>query len=183
MKAALIVSAIFLSSFSTIMAKDLSPFEDNYIAKLNEDYKEANFNQEMKVNYLTKLLEHQRISYEEKIAYIETELHKTKERLIEKSMNQEKIEEALKEKYNSENIILKKELAYKTKSLLEYQRQIEKMKPSEDLKNIIKLNTELAAELRKSEDQIAFIQLKQVEEMRANRSPSATRLPASVQEK
>ncbi len=183
MKAALIIPALFLSSFSILMAKDLSPFEEDYITKLNEEYKEANSNQEMKVNYLTKLLEHQRISYEEKISFIEGELLKTKERLVEKSMNQEKIEESMKEKYNAENILLKKELAYKTKSLLEYQRQIEKMKPSEDLKNIIKLNTELAAELRKSEDQMAFIQLKQVEEMRANRLPTNARLPASVKDK
>ncbi len=159
MKALLVMTAIAASNFSTLMAKDLSPYEDTYIKNMNADYKEASFNQEMKLTYLTKLLEHQQKSYEDKITFLETELRKTKDRLIEKSINQEKIEDAMKDKYSVEVTALKKELAYKTKSLLEYQRQIEKMKPSEDLKNVIKLNTELASQLRKSEDQLAFFQL------------------------
>jgi hypothetical protein len=179
MKALILISAVFSSHFSILLAKEINPFEDRYIVKLNEEYKEAAFNQEMKVSYLTRLLEHQQKSYDDKITYLENELHKTKERLIEKSLNQEKIEDAMKEKFNAETVALKRELAYKTKSVLEYQRQIEKMKPSEDLKNIIKLNTDLAAELRKSEDQIAIFQLNQAEGIRGDRS--ASRLPASVQ--
>jgi hypothetical protein len=181
MKAALLFSVILSSTFSTLMAKDVNPFEDTYVKNMNEDYKAANFNTEMKVNYLTKLLEHQQKSYDDKITYLETELRKTKDRLIEKSMNQDKIEEAMKDKYSAETVALKKELAYKNKSLMEYQRQLEKMKPSEDMKNLIKLNTQLASELRKSEDQLAFIQLKQVEDMRAG-EPRGSRMPASVKE-
>ena len=98
----------------------------------------------------------------------------------DEELNQEKIEEAMIEKYSAEAVLLKRELAYKTKSLLEYQRQIEKMKPSEDLKNMIKLNTELASELRKSEDHIAYIELKHVEATPGVHAGS--RLPASVKE-
>lgn len=177
MKLFLSVTILFASTFSTLMAKDIAPYEDNYIKKINDDYKETAFNEEMKVTYLTKLLEHQQKSYEDKITFLETELRKTKDRLIEKSMNQEKIEEAMKDKYSAESVMLKKELAYTTKTLLEYQRQIEKIKPSEDLKKMIKLNTELASELRKSEDQLAYIQLKQMEMVRGE---SKGRVPASV---
>ncbi len=180
MKALFLISTITLTQFSTIFAREVNPFEDSYVQNINASYKEASLNQEMKVSYLTKLLEHQQKAYEDKIAYLESELHKTKERLIEKSINQEKMAEAMKEKFNTDTMTLKKELAYKTKSLLEHQRQIEKMKPSEDLKNIIKLNTEMAAELRKSEDQIAIFQLKQIENIRGE--PSAGRMPASAKE-
>lgn len=181
MKLFLCTTILFSSTFSTLMAKDLAPFEDAFMKKINDEYKETAFNEEMKVTYLTKLLEHQQKAYEDKITFLETELRKTKDRLIEKSMNQEKIEEAMKEKYGAEVVALKKELAYTTKTMLEYQRQIEKNKPSEDIKKLIKINTDLAAELRKSEDQIAFIQLKQMEMARANGKTEAKgRVPASV---
>ena len=135
-------------------------------------------NPEAKIMYLTKLLEKNEKAYQEKISYLENELRKTRDRLIEKSAYQEKSEEALVSKYTAEVITIKKELAYKTKSLLEYQRQMEKMKPTEDLKSMIKLNTELASELRRSEDQIAIMQLKHIEQMPGANSNS--RLPASV---
>jgi hypothetical protein len=178
MKALVLVTSIALSNFSLLMAKDLSPYEDTYILNMNENYKKVAFGEEMKVNALTKILEHQQKSYEDKVTFLETELRKTKDRLIEKSINQEKIEEAMKAKYSAEAAMLKKELAYKIKSLLEYQRQIEKMKPSEDLQNMIKLNTQLSAELRKSEDQIAIFQLKKIENIRGDHT--GTRAPASV---
>lgn len=162
-----------------LMAKDLSAFDDTYYKKVSEDNTATDYSQDMKVTYLTKLLEQQQKSYDNKISFLETELRKTKDRLIEKSMNQEKYEEEVKDKYSVEAVALKRELAYTTKSLLEYQRQIEKMKPAEDLKNMIKLNTELASELRRSEDQIAIIQLKGLEAMPGMR-PAGARMPASV---
>lgn len=181
MKLFLSATILFASNFSTLMAKDLAPFEDAYIKKINDNHKELAFNEQMKVNYLTNLLSHQQKSYEDKISFLETELRKTKDRLIEKSLNQEKIEDAMKDKYGAEAMALRKELAYKTKTLLDYQRQLEKMKPAEDMKNLIKLNTELAAELRKSEDQLAFIQLKNMEMARApQKELTGGRVPASV---
>lgn len=174
-----IIALLALSTYP-LMAKDLSPFDDTYIKKMNEEIKVADFGQEMKVTYLTKLLEQQEKSYHRKISYLEEELNKTQDRLIEKSMNQEKIEEAMKDKYKAENLALKRELAYTTKSMLEYQRQVEKIQPSEEVNRMIKINTELAAELRQSADKLATLQLKAIEA--AGRSPEAkARMPASVQ--
>lgn len=178
---ALICSVIVATLSTSLMAKEINPLlEDTYVAPVNDLLAQSTFNQDMKVTFLTKLLDQQQKSYDDKITFLETELRKTKDRLIEKSMNQEKIEEAMIEKYSAEAIFYKRELAYKTKSLLEYQRQIEKMKPSEDLKNMIKLNTELASELRRSEDQIAFIQMKHAEGMPG--AKTGARLPASVKD-
>ena len=170
---------IFLSSKS--WAHETQIFE-NETSLVTTDYNQManeNMNADMKVLYLTKLIEHQQKEYDNKVAYLETELRKTKDRLIEKSLNQDKLEAAFEDKYGKEVVVLKRELAYKTKSMLEYQRQIEKMKPDEDLKKMIKLNTEMASELRRSEDQIAFIQLKKAEEMKGMRT-GGSRLPASV---
>ncbi len=177
----LTITLLTFGTCSILSAKELPPYEwatvdeSNEVSVVKNENYAADYNQSMKITYLTKLLTSQQKSYDDKITFLETELRKTKDRLIEKSLNQEKIEENLKDNYKSEISFLKKELAYKTKSLLEYQRQIEKMKPSEDMKNMIKINTELAAELRKSEDQIAIIQLKQIENARGG-----ARLPASV---
>ena len=176
----LLISLLFTSISAVVSAKVINPNEEDSHTPMNDLITESTYSVDMKVIYLTKLLDQQQKSYEVKMSFLENELRKTKDRLIEKSMNQEKIEEAMIEKYSAETIFLKRELAYKTKSLLEYQRQIEKMKPSEDLKNMIKLNTELASELRKSEDQIAYIELKHVEETQGFHT--GARLPASVKE-
>lgn len=178
---ALIVSIITITTLP-VYAKDLAPFDDTFYKEVKEYNDAAVVDKDLKVTYLTKLLDQQQKSYDEKITFLETELRKTKDRLIEKSMNQEKVEEMMKEKYSAEALHLKKELAYTTKSLLDYQRQIEKMKPNEDLKNMIKLNTELASELRRSEDQIAIIQLKGIESMPSvyPGNGAGTRMPASV---
>jgi hypothetical protein len=141
------------------MAKAINPLlanEDNSADFfLNSKY---NYNQDMKVPYLSKLLAQQQQSCDHKITFLETELKKTQDRLIEKSLALEKNDEVLVSSYKTSAIALKRELVLKTKSLFESQRQIEKMNPSEDLKNMIKLNTKLASELRKSEDQLAILQ-------------------------
>lgn len=175
---------ISMISAFPLMARELIPFDDAYVKNLHEENKLSNDKEELKVAFLTNLIKKQQKEYEDKINFLEMELRKTKDRLVEKSLNQEKLEEALKDKYAHDTSNLKKELASTTKSLFEYQRQIEKIKPSEDLKNMIKLNTELASELRRSEDQIAFIQLKRIEEMPGIHSPgTGSRMPASVKNK
>lgn len=176
----LLITIMTSTMSSIIMAKEINPTEADYNTPMTDLISDSHYSVDMKVMYLTRLLTQQQVTYEAKLAYLENELNKTKERLIQKSMNQEKVEERLIEKYSKETLVVKKELAYKTKSLLEYQRQIEKMKPNEDLKNMIKLNTELASELRKSEDQIAYMELKNAEIVPGVRSGS--RLPASVKE-
>ena len=62
----------------------------------------------------------------------------------------------------------------------------EKVKLSDEMKNIIKANTELAVELRKSNDQLAIVQLQANEAIAGKAAPAQAtggRMPASVQEK
>lgn len=141
---------------------------------------------DMKIANLNKLLDQQQHSYDEKISYLQDELKKSKERLIEKSINTEKIQANVEKRFSEESSYLKKELVAKTKTLMEYQRQLEKVKPSEELKNLINLNTSLAVELRKSNDQLAIIQLKGNEAIATKPVPAQAtrgRMPASLEEK
>lgn len=163
------------------MAKELVPFNDTYLKNLKEEIKVADYSEEMKVAYLTKLIEQLQISYSHKVSYLEAELGKTQDRLIQKSINQEKIEEAMKDKYKSEALALRRELASTTKAMLEYQRQLEKIKPSDEVIKMIRLNTELAVELRKSADQFATLQLRTIESSTIRSYDGAgKRMPASV---
>lgn len=141
---------------------------------------------DMKIANLNKLLDQQQHSYDEKISYLQDELKKSKERLIEKSINTEKIQANVEKRFAEESAYLKKELVAKTKTLMEYQRQLEKVKPSEELKTLINSNTALAVELRKSNDQLAIIQLKGNEAIATKPVPAQAtggRMPASAEEK
>ena len=141
---------------------------------------------DIKIANLNKLLEQQQDMYDNKIAYLQLELKKSKERLIEKSINTEKLQSNIEKRYNEETSYLKKELVAKTKTLMEYQRQLEKVKLPEEMKNILKVNTELAIELRRSNDQLAIVQL-QAKEAIANQTTkpqeNKSRAPASVETK
>jgi hypothetical protein len=140
--------------------------------------KEVENEKDMKISYLNKLLEQQQKMYEDKIVYLEDELKKSKERLIDKSINQEKMQAYMQARFNEESSYFKRELVAKTKTLMEYQRQLEKIKPSEDMKELIKVNTQMALELRRSADQLAMaqIQLNNV----AKVETAGGRKPASV---
>lgn len=138
---------------------------------------------DVKIAALNKLLDQQQRAYEDKVSYLEEELKKSKERLIEKSINTDKMTAILEKRFSEESTFLKKELVAKTKTLMEYQRQLEKIKPSEDMKNLIKINTELAMENRRSGDQLALIQLKGSENLAKEPDSKAVtggRMPASV---
>jgi hypothetical protein len=111
--------------------------------------------------------------YEDKITYLESELSKYKGRLVEKSLYLEQAQEGLKFKYEQEIAFLKREVIYKTKSLLEAQRQLEKINPSEDMKNLVRINTDMAAQIRKNEDQMAISQVQN----------TSGRAPASIKSK
>jgi hypothetical protein len=150
---------LILTSTQIAWGKDINVYSDDYIKNLQSDYKEKAINSEMEITNLSKTVAFLQRNYEEKINYLEIELAKTKSRLIEKSLNEEKIQASLKEKYEQEFYVIKKELASKTRTTLEMQRQIEKMNPTEDQKKLILINNELAAELRKSEGQLAVMQL------------------------
>ncbi|MBY0414090.1 MAG: hypothetical protein K2Q18_07985 [Bdellovibrionales bacterium] len=120
----------------------------------------GNNEKDIKIATLSKLLEQQQRLYEEKIIYLEEELKKSKDRLVEKSINHDKMQAFQERNFSEESSFLKKELVAKTKTLMEYQRQLEKIKPTEEVKNLIKINTDLAIELRKTTDQIALMHLK-----------------------
>lgn len=131
------------------------------IEKDNFNQTEAVLNKEKDeiISKLTNTLAYQQRSYEEKINYLEIELNKTKQKLLEKSLNQDKLEAFYENKLKEEKTKAKTEVANIQRSLYEAQRQIEKMEPSEDLKKLVVLNTELSADLRKTEGHMAIIQL------------------------
>ncbi len=137
---------------------------------------------DLKIVNLNKMIEQQQRMYEDKISYLEDELQKSKDRLVEKSINHDKAQDFLEKRFTEETGFLKKELVAKTKSMMEFQRQVEKIKPSEDMKNLIKVNTELALELRKSTDDAAFAKLKGENFAKSIEKLPATggRMPASV---
>jgi ABC-type Fe3+-citrate transport system substrate-binding protein len=139
-----ILSLILVSNFIAprIFAKQYNFYEDI-----------GSYNQEQKLMTKEK-------QYEDKITYLESELNKYKQQLVEKSIYTEKSQEILKLKYEQEIAFLKREVIYKTKSLLEAQRQIEKINPSDDLKSLIKLNNEMAAQIRGNQDALAISKLK-----------------------
>jgi predicted helicase len=141
----------------------------------------ADNEKDMKIATLNKLLDQQQRLYDEKISYLEDELKKSKERLVEKSINHDKMQTFQERTFNEESTYLKKELVAKTKTLMEYQRQLEKMKPSDEVKNLIKINTDLALEVRRSTDQLALIQLKGDTLASKPLETQKGRMPASVE--
>ncbi len=170
------------SAYMAYAAEDGSanPFKNGAPVAMLESEKD------MKIANLNKLLDQQQHSYDEKISYLQEELKKSKERLIEKSINTEKMQANVEKRFAEESSYLKKELVAKTKTLMEYQRQLEKVKPSEEMKNLINVNTNLAVELRKTNDQLAIIQLKGYEAVAGKAAPAQVtggRAPASVEEK
>lgn len=191
MKANLLVLTL-LTLTTTVSAAEKVFIEDGhntYVAYMNSEYKNgstvvADNEKDMKIATLNKLLDQQQRQYERKISYLEEELQKSKVRLVEKSINHEKIQEMAETRFNEEATFLKRELVAKTKTLMEYQRQLEKIKPTEDMKNLIKINTELALEVRRSTDQLAIMQLKGDEVVKPgqerNLERSSGRMPASV---
>ena len=149
-----------------------NPFKNSLIT--NQEVSLEQNDKDMKIGNLQKLLEQQQDMYDDKIAYLQDELKKSKERLIEKSINTEKLQANIEKRFNEESSYLKKELVAKTKTLMEYQRQLEKV------------NTELAIELRRSNDQLAIVQLQAKEAVAVKEIPtqgSKTRAPASVEGK
>ncbi len=179
-----------LSASSLTFATEMMPFEGGKVPlNLNagmEIYKTdgslTENEKDLKIINLNKTLEQQQRMYEEKITYLEDELQKSKDRLVEKSINHDKAQEFLEKRFAEETGYLKKELVAKTKSMMEFQRQAEKIKPSDDMKNLIKINTELALELRKSTDDAAFTKLKGENFAKSiEKLPSSGgRMPASV---
>ncbi|MBC7428982.1 MAG: hypothetical protein H7336_10245 [Bacteriovorax sp.] len=138
---------------------------------------------DMKIMTLNKLLDQQQRLYEEKVTYLEEELKKSKDRLVEKSINHDKMKSTMEKHFAEESTFLKKELVAKTKTLMEYQRQLEKVKPSEEMKGLIKANMELALENRRTNDELALVQVKGYEGLAkasTAKEVSHGRMPASA---
>jgi hypothetical protein len=186
-KDAMFVEGGGYNTYKAYVAEDgnANPFKNGIgVTTINVAMMESE--KDMKISNLNKLLDQQQHSYDEKISYLQDELKKSKERLIEKSINTEKMQASAERLFAEESSYLKKELVAKTKTLMEYQRQLEKVKPSEEMKNLINVNTNLAVELRKTNDQLAIIQLKGYEAVAGKAAPAQItggRAPASVEEK
>jgi hypothetical protein len=176
----LILPIFLICSFKTF-AYEIPEFEGSYYATYQKTLIENNNNRDVAIANLEKTVAYQQRAYEEKINYLEVELLKYQNRLVEKSLTEEKIFNNVKSQYEEEVNNLKKELAQRTRSALELQRQVEKMQPSEDLKKVIQLNNELAADLRKSEGQLAAIQLEFKKSNDLPKSSGFNRAPASVE--
>ena len=176
-----LVLPIFLICSFKVSAYEVPEFEGSYYDSYQKTITADNYNRDVTIANLEKTVAYQQRAYEEKINYLEVELLKYQNRLVEKSISEEKIYTAVKNQYEVEINTLKKELAQRTRSTLEMQRQIEKMQPSEDLKKVIQLNNELAADLRKSEGQLAAIQLEYKKSHDTLKPNGFNRAPASVE--
>lgn len=191
MKANILIFTM-LTIMTSVSAKDMMTSDDGGSKVLAYAYEKPDFKaiaaaseneKDVQIASLNKLIDQQQKAYEDKVTYLEYELKKSKERLIEKSINADKMTAVLERRFSEESTYLKKELIAKTKTLMEYQRQLEKMKPSEDMKNLIRINTELALENRRSGDQLALIHLKGTEGLAKRldeKEVSGGRMPASV---
>lgn len=192
MKANLLILSL-MTLTATVNAAEVLNNEDGGAQVIAYAYEKPDFKaqiamneneKDMKIATLNKLLDQQQHMYEEKVTFLEEELKKSKDRLVEKSINHDKMKDVMEKRFTEESTYLKKELVSKTKTLMEYQRQLEKMKPSEDMKQLIKLNTELALENRKAADQLAMVQLKENEAVAKTQETKAAtggRMPASVE--
>jgi hypothetical protein len=83
MKKLISITAMTLMGLS-LSAKEINPYSDQYIEKLNVEYKGFAYEKEAQVENLTNVVSHLQKSYDEKIISLENELTKTKERLVEK---------------------------------------------------------------------------------------------------
>lgn len=179
-------STLFILSLlavHSISAKEIRVFDDKFMKQVNEDYKAVAVENENQLINLEKTIAYMQRNYEAKVNFLEVELTKTKDRLVEKSINEEKIQQSIRNDYEDQISSLRKELAMKNRSILELQRMVEKIKPNEDTKNLIKLNNELASELRKNEGQVAALQLELRRSINTTHVEGGNRKPASVEEK
>ncbi|MBC7714387.1 MAG: hypothetical protein H7177_13665 [Rhizobacter sp.] len=191
MKANLLILTL-LTIATSVSAKQALTTEDGGARVIAYAYEKPDFKaganladneKDMKIMTLNKLLDQQQRLYEQKVTYLEEELKKSKDRLVEKSINHDKMKSTMEKRFAEETTYLKKELVAKTKTAMEYQRQLEKIKPSDAMKDLIKVNTELALENRRTTDQLALIQLKGYENVaheQTTKEVSNGRMPASV---
>lgn len=186
MKITLFVIALLCSH--SLMSKEYQESDNTYFNQYVENQKFEDQNKDIEIANLTKTIAFMQRDYEAKINNLQIELTKLQTRLLDKALNEEKIQTALKERFDIESAALKKELAYKTKLNFELQRQLEKINLNEDTKNLIKMNTDLAANLRKTESALAFYEASNKSQNIVNQNvkplkDKSLRKPASTEDK
>ncbi len=144
---------------------------DGYIGQNEKDIKILN---------LTYLLERQEKMYHEKINYLERELKKSNDRIVQLSLNVDKNYELAQKKAAEETNYLKKDIVARTKTIMEYQRQLEKIQPGKDVQKQIIADTQLTVEMRRTADQLAINNLLEAKKLHPSKEQEAKRIPASV---
>ena len=144
---------------------------DGYINQNDKDIKILN---------LTYLLERQEKMYHDKIMYLERELKKSNERIVALSLNNDRNYDLAQKKAAEENNFLKKDIVAKTKTIMEFQRQLEKIQPGKDVQKQIIQETLLAVEMRRTADQLAINNLLDARKAHPAKDQEAKRMPASV---
>lgn len=119
-----------------------------YKEKIKNDHYAKNYEQNLQIHSLKRELASVANTYMARSEYLEKELTKTKEKLIETTVAARKKEEYYTQKYNDDLENLKQEIVLKNKILAEYQREIEKIKSNNEYKELAKQNLELASQLR-----------------------------------
>lgn len=162
-----ILSLILLSSVATANAYEIQMADEaNYDLITTEGIKAdlafeaqpfgiSQKNEELKVEHLEKQLALQKRTYEDKISYLQKELKKSQQLLVDKSIHQLRQEKMFAKNFAEESTYLKREIVAKNKTIMEFQRLVEKFKPGQDTRDLVVTNTELSTELRKAHDLIA----------------------------
>jgi hypothetical protein len=135
---------------------------------------------DIKILNLTYLLERQEKMYHDKITYLEKELKKSNEKIVALSLNSDRHYEMAQKKSAEETNHLKKEIIAKTKTIMEFQRQLEKVQPGKDVQKQIIFETQLAVENRRTADQLAINNLLDARKLQDGKDQEPKRMPASV---
>lgn len=119
--------------------------------------------------------------YKNKISYLENEIQKSKHNFIELSLSKDKINDKCLQKLEEKNIYCRNGMASKDRTIMEYQRQLEKHPPKDELKRIIYSSTMAVIEKRKFHDHFAVKALnQQYPQTIKNESDFNFRVPASL---
>lgn len=146
-----------------------------YQMKVENDQFAKNYEQHLEIGSLKRELASVADRYQQKTQYLETELQKTKEKLIETAVYNNKREEFYANKFKVDTETLKNELILKNKLIAEYQRELEKLKADPTYKDLAKQNLELASQMRNLDQKPFDLETKDGFNQESNR-----RMPASV---
>ncbi len=130
---------------------EVQRFDHEYIKykeKVKNNQYAASYEQNLEIQSLKREIASTANSLTARTKYLEEELAKTKEILIDTAIAANKKEDYYNNTYKKELDKLKEELVLKNKILAEYQREVEKLKSDREYKELAKQNFELASQLR-----------------------------------